>query len=127
MYTYRYVQLWCRRTANTSSATSREKSHYPYLCVCVCVYIYYMLVLRFDHIVMECVCDVLDIIIVITVLISSYIIFGLRRKTYKFQTTATATERLPGNSHRISRWTDRNIRTVNHHLPVLNVCLMVRY
>lgn len=87
-------------TASTSSATSREKSHYPYLCVCVCVCVltYIMLVLRFDHIVIECVCDVLDIIIVITVMmVSFYIIFGLRRKTYKLQTTAAATGRLAGN------------------------------
>jgi len=48
-----------------------------------------MLVLRFDYIVIECVCDVLDIIIVITMMISSCILYSASaEKTYKLQTTA---------------------------------------
>lgn len=49
-----------------------------------------MLVLRFDYIVIECVCDVLDIIIVITMMISSCILYSAsaEKKPYKLQTTA---------------------------------------
>jgi len=57
-----------------------------------------MLVLRFDYTVIECMrCSVLDVIIVITVISSQIIIFGLRRKTFTncrcAETTAAATGR----------------------------------
>jgi hypothetical protein len=106
-------------TANTSSATSREKSHciyvyiyilYIHARVCVCAY---MRVLRFDYIVIECVCDVLDIIIV--VIICHHRVFRCSASAEKCINRRRPQQRRSAeNSHRqISRDRPQYVRTVH--------------
>jgi len=98
--------------------------------VCVHIIIYYIMLIARTPIwlyrnrmcVCVCVCDVLDIIIVITaMMVSSCVIFDRKTCRCPQTTAAAATDGFAGNSHRIPRRSDRNIRTVNH-IP----CLVVR-